>query len=73
MEGESGCHTSGPSPRQRVAVGGLGGAQRLGAELAVLEHLGVTQRDRGARRAVTRELDPADEVLAEVDDRATGR
>ena len=58
---------------QDVAVGGERGAQRARAELAVLQHLGVLDRDLGALRAVHRDADPADEVLAEVDQRLARR
>ena len=62
------------SPPDRMnRVGGLAASQRAGAELVVLEHLGVAARDRVAGRAVRTEPDPADEVLTEVEQRLAGR
>ncbi len=59
---------------QDVAVGGLGRAQRADAELTVLEHLGVTDRDLGAGVGIAHgQSHPADQVLAEVDERRAGR
>ena len=53
---------------EHVGVGLRRAAERPGAELAVLEHLGVVQHDRVTGRAVDGEPDPAGDVLAEVDD-----
>ena len=53
-------------------IGGLRGAQRPGAELLVLEHLGVAQGDLRARRAGDCEAQPAHEVLPEVEQRLPG-
>src|SRR5665647_1968277 len=50
-----------------VRVGRLGRSERARAQLLVLEHLSVTDRDRRACRGVEPHSDPADEVLAEVD------
>ncbi len=52
---------------QDQLVGALRGAQRADAELAVLQHLGVSQRDGLATLTADRELQPANEILAEVD------
>ncbi len=60
-----------PVTAQRVAVGGLGVAQRAVRRLTVLEHLGVTEGDDRAGVAVDREADAADEVLTEVEHRRT--
>ena len=50
-------------------VGRLGGPQRTGGQLAVLEHLGVAERDHLPRGRVGGAAHPADQVLAEVKDR----
>ena len=68
-----GSHVSGPSPRQGVPIRRLRVPQRPRAELAVFQHLGVTERDDRAGRAFHREPDPADEVLAEVEHGAPRR
>ena len=74
VEGEARLQHLLAAPGQRVGVGRLGGAQRADAELAVLEHLGVAERDLVARRAAADpQPDPADEVLPEVDERRAGR
>ena len=52
---------------QDQLVGGLRAAQRADAELAVLQHLGVAQRDGLAALTAHRELQPANEILTEVD------
>jgi hypothetical protein len=53
------------------AVGGLGQAEGGGAQLAVLEDLGVAQGDRGAGLGPGEaQAEAADQVLAEVEDRA---
>src|SRR5699024_92901 len=54
-------------------VGGLRGAQRAGAQLLVLEHLGVAQGDLGARGTRDREAQPAHQVLTEVEEGLPGR
>ena len=55
---------------EHVGVGGLRRAQRADAQLPVLEHLGVPHDNLVARRGTAdRQPDPADEVLAEVDER----
>lgn len=54
---------------QGVAVGGGGVPQRARAQLAAFEDLGVAQGDRASRLAPDAEAQPADEVLAEVEDR----
>ena len=51
----------------------LARAQRAGAQLAVLEHLGVAQGDRLPGRALHVNAQPADQVLAEVDERLARR
>ena len=62
-----------------VAVGGLGGAQRAHAQLAVLQHLGVAngylgaRGHRGPRRRRQPNAYPAHQVLAEIDQRLAGR
>jgi hypothetical protein len=73
VERESRVPDLAPLAGQGVVVGGDGGPERLGAELTVLQHLGVAERDLGAGRSRHRELDDADQVLAEVDDRAAAR
>ena len=74
VEGEARLPRLVVTAAQRVAVRGRRVAQRAGAELAVLEDFGVTQRDRRAGRSPrTRDAQPADEVLAEVDDRPAAR
>ena len=60
--------------RRRVSVSvAFAGPQRPGAELVVLQHLGVPQGDHGAGRPVDGQPQPADEVLAEVEHRPAGR
>ena len=54
-------------------VGRVRGAQGPDAELAVLEDLGVAQGDLLTGLAADGEAQPADEVLAEVDQRPPGR
>ena len=61
------------APAEHEPVGGLGGPQRADAQLAVLEHLRVPQRDLVARLAAHREAQPADQVLPEVDQRPSRR
>ena len=57
------------SALQRVADGGLRGAQVLGVEVSVLvEDFRVTQRHRRAGGAVDLQAHPADHVLPEVED-----
>ena len=58
---------------QDEAVGCLGGSQRPGAQLVVLEHLGVPQRDRRYRPGPGPEPQPADQVLPEIDQRPASR
>ena len=67
-----GSNASSPAAQDEV-VGCLRGSQRPGAQLVVLQHLGVANRDRCAGWAPYAELQPADEVLAEVDQRLAGR
>ena len=54
-------------------VGRLGVAQRSSAQLAMLQDFGVTNPDLGSGGALHDEPDPADEVLAEVDDAPSRR
>ena len=60
-------------PGQGEGVGRLGQPERSGAELVVLQHLGVPQGDHGAGRAVDGQSQPAHQVLAEVQHRPSGR
>ena len=57
---------------QGVPVGRLGVAQRTGAELAVLDDLGVPELHGVAATPVRRDPQPADQVLAEVQDPGPG-
>ena len=69
----SGSQVIGPFPaRVRVSVA-LASLEWAGAELVVLEHLRVPQGDHRAGRAVDGQPQPAHQVLAEVQDRPTGR
>ncbi len=52
---------------QDEPVGGLRGTQGADAELVVLQHLRVPQRDGGARLAPHPDLDEPDQVLPEVE------
>src|ERR1700690_3012850 len=52
--------------RQDEPVGGLGGAKWPHVKLAVLQDLTVADDDLGPGRALDREAQPADEVLAEI-------
>jgi hypothetical protein len=72
MEGERRLEGVVPAG-QDEAVCRLRGAQRPDAELAVLQHFGVPDRDRGAAVAADGEAQPADEVLPEVDQGPAGR
>ena len=65
VEGEGGLEDV-LAAGQDEGVGGFGGAQRPGAELVVFEHLGVPQDDLVTGLAGGAEPDPADQVLAEV-------
>ena len=69
-----GSHVRGPFPSSTITSVASACAQRPHAELAVLEHLGVPDGDLGAGRPVGQgEADPADQVLAEVDQRLARR
>ena len=63
----SGSHSSSP-PGEDEPVGRGRLAQRPGAQLAVLEHLGVAEHDLGAGGPGHAQPEPAHEVLPEVED-----
>ena len=72
VEGEAGLPHFGAAAAGDVAVGGPGGAQRTHAQFAVLQHLGVANRDGSACLRGHADAHPADQVLAEVDQRLAG-
>ncbi len=57
---------------QDVIVRGFGTAQRPYAQLAIFQHLRMTQPDRLSGRPLDLQSQPADDILAEIEDGAAG-
>ena len=72
MDGEARLPGFRSATPQRVAIRSLGGPQRAHAQLAVLQHLGMAQRDGGALLTLHCDPQATNDVLAEVNQCAAG-
>ncbi len=71
--GEPGFPGLGGGAGEPVVVGGDGDPEGPGAELTVLQHFGMPERDLVPGRPGDGDLEPADEVLPEIEDQGPGR